>query len=134
MGCSTNAYLGWGYAWDETCEEAFVDVLYPGHDEEGYEWPDDGDGDDPSWYDLLEDLPSTVEWGTHCHGDHSMPFICIAESHVHAYRGYPQDISQEHFEQGTVKAWTKILHDALAEIGVEPPGEPGWFIASYTDY
>ena len=79
MGTSTNATLAWGYCWEETMEDLWWEKFQDLDEDEEHENEDVGD-----WFYNLRG--EGIEIGTHCHGDYAMPYICIKESEITAFR------------------------------------------------
>jgi len=124
MGQSTDAILAWGYCWDvDLSSVAFYAT--DGEYDDAYDW----------WHENVAEKAygTDIECGTHCSGEYPMPYICLSSTYVRAWRGGHEDIPQRHFKvlHADVLAFQKKqLDDLLKEVGIEPPGEPGWFLCS----
>lgn len=149
MGTSTNAYLFYGYCWNEEVEfEANIDEAakailaerghvdpwndYPGRD--GAEaWMAQNDAAIDAFHALMDEVKSElgVDWGFHCHHEYSMPYLFIPGIEVTAYRGSPEAAP----DTSTVDpSWKPKLDAFLAGQGIEPPegeNQPGWWLASW---
>lgn len=150
MGQSTNAYLFYGYCWDEEDEPEDVttdmddwaeeSLIARGHTDP---WDSHPGGSSPEWmaannkatddwYDLKKSLTAEagVEWDSHCSGDCPMYFLHIPESKTTAYRGDMQPVTS----LAVSDDWKAKLDAHLEAQGATPPegeNQPGWWLVSY---
>jgi hypothetical protein len=150
MGQSTNAYLFYGYCWDdeEGPEDAITNMdewservlaarghanpwdSHPG----GFspEWMAANDQAIDDWSDLQKSVQAEagVNWGRHCSGEYPMRFLHIPESKFTAYCGDMQPITSLAIGDD----WNARLAAHMeAQGAVSPDGEnqPGWWLVSY---
>lgn len=155
MGTSTNGLLFYGYCWPdedndfETSMEEVVKAILVGRGmtdpwdahyvgEQPYEnykaWAATpaGKDEEEAWHAAQRQVESElgVDWGFHCSGERSMPYLHVRGTETTAYRGSPRAITS--LEIGP--DWKEKLDSFLASQGIEVPegdNQPGWWLASY---
>lgn len=70
---------------------------------------------------------STCVVDEHCSDSCPMPFVAITASVIRANRGYPREVESLSEEP----EWDAQLKEFCALMGIEPPGEPKWWLVSY---
>jgi hypothetical protein len=156
VGVSTNAYLFYGYCWQdedydfETDIDEVVKAMLVGRGmtdpwkehyvgEQPYEnykaWAatPQGSVEEAAWYAAQEEAKAElgVDWGSHCSNDYSIPYLHIPQSQTTAYRGTAQPITED---LSVDPKWRERLDTFLSSQNIEPPegeNQPGWWLASY---
>jgi hypothetical protein len=118
MGQSTNAYLFYGIESDDEHTDR-REVL------ETLGLLEKGDDEDDDYYDMDGWLPEGIKGDSHCSGEYSIPLICIEETYMSAWRGYPQRFDKLP-EVDEEKA--KLLAEYAEKLGWAPPS---WMIVSW---
>ncbi len=92
----------------------------------GYIWNDEPETFDSSGLELFPE----VTLGYHCSDEEPFPYLAIASTELVAARGYPQRWRMESSCELEWR-WNQELKVVLNSLGLESPGEPGWYLASY---
>lgn len=152
MGQSTDAYVFYGYCWDDEdagieadTDEAVKAILAErGHADPWDSYPKtDGRAAGDAWVsenraaiDAFRALKAAVEeeigvsWDAHCSDSCPIPFLFVNDTKTTARRGYPKPLASLEVDP----AWKGKLDAFLALQGVEPPtgeNQPGWWTASW---
>lgn len=149
MGQSTNAYLFYGYCWDDEVEfdtdmDAWAEAhlkaagqtdpwdAHPGGHRP--DWVAENSAAIDAWHDAKKALADaqSVDWGAHCSDECPFPYLFVRGTETTAYRGYPKPVDAAALTVG--EDWKAKLDAFLAAEGIDPPdgeNQPGWWMASY---
>jgi hypothetical protein len=150
MGQSTDAYVFYGYCWDDEDVEFGTDMdevveailAERGHADPWSTCPDDRAAasawmiDNKAVIDehraLKEDIAAGigVEWDAHCSDGCPIPFLFVEGTKTTAWRGSPRPLTSLDVDP----AWKGKLDAFLESQGIEAPAgenQPGWWVASW---
>lgn len=151
MGQSTDAYLFYGYCWQDEYNDFDTDMdgvvkkiltqrgmtdpweaHYVG--EQPYEnykaWAATPEGSAEVEAEKQVKSELGVEWDSRCSGDYPIPFLHISGTRTRASRGTAKPITSVDVDP----AWKGKLDAFLASQQIEAPegeNQPGWWLASY---
>jgi hypothetical protein len=157
MGQSTDAMVFYGYCWPDEDTEFDTDldeVVKAILASRGHADPWDAHYVGPKPFDAYKAWAATqegaaevesyralkaaveqelgVDWGSHCSGECSMPYLFIRDTEITANRGYPKPLDPGSFTVDP--SWKGKLDAFLESQGIEPPegeNQPGWWTASW---
>lgn len=131
MGQSTDAYLFYGFCWDDE-EELF---------EDGDEWFDTlarkrGFVGEYVPYEITKEIQAEfdVSMDTHCHSEYRMPLVYVKGTMLQAWRGTPKAVPGGYLvNPSTWMGWDTKLRAFCDTLGITPPEgqEPQWWLVSY---
>lgn len=111
MSASTDAYVFYGYCWEDEDVEFDLDTA------EGAETK------------LAE---FGVAWDSHCSVSCSIPLLFVEGTQTIAFRGYPKPLTSLDVDP----SWKGKLDAFLDSQGIEAPegdNQPGWWTASWSE-
>lgn len=149
MGQSTDAYVFYGYCWDDEDTEFGTDMSETVKAilaERGHADPWDGCPDGSNYrtyaaaheseFAAYRELEKQVEeelgvdWDSHCSDGCPMPLLFIPGTKTTAWRGSPRPVTSIDVDP----AWKPRLDAFLESQGIEAPSgenQPGWWVASW---
>lgn len=151
MGQSTDAYVFYGYCWDDEdtefatdMDEAVKAILaergiadpwdehYDG-DYEAYKTWKAANGSVVAAFKAAKEAVEAelgVDWDSHCHHECSMPLLYVRGTKTTAHRGSPMPLTSLAVDP----TWKGKLDAFLESQDIEPPegeNQPGWWVASW---
>jgi hypothetical protein len=149
MGQSTDAYVFYGYCWDDEdsdintdmdeiakailAERGIVDPWEARPESIDYRaYMDANEAEFDAYRAAMDAILAElgVDWDSHCHHECSMPLLYVQGTKITAHRGSPKPLALLEIDP----TWQGKLDSFLESQGVEPPegeNQPGWWVASW---